>query len=345
MDEIRRGEGSVKALEVAMKAVKLEKWQLQEEIMRGMYEEPRELKREREKEGLIRRSEEIVDEAMRVKRENEKTAAKGGEFEETLSKLEDEESVKLWLRGSRGKFGERVPQIGTNSLGPRQGGVQNMGDTKEYYVNIKEFEMLFEEFGGFDGLYMKMLTSGIPTAVQLMWIPLSELNFHQQFLLTSSLLHQCLMGLWRTPVISYARGKDAIGNGMAGGNQSNCWLNMVLEMAIMVFYIRTIVTLPMHIFSSQIYPQRCWSLHACKQGHQRHTSSCDIATCCYWSGMAFLAMVAPALPCIFGITALFARLGLMVGGGLILASFMTYSSEHLAIVSFIRGFEEQDLSR
>ncbi|KAI6692771.1 hypothetical protein NL676_020481 [Syzygium grande] len=56
--------------------------------MRGMYEEPRDLKRE--KEGLIKRSEEIVDEATRVKRENEKTAAKRGKFEETLSKLEDE---------------------------------------------------------------------------------------------------------------------------------------------------------------------------------------------------------------------------------------------------------------
>ncbi|XP_010024933.2 inositol phosphorylceramide glucuronosyltransferase 1 [Eucalyptus grandis] len=81
------------------------------------------------------------------------------------------------------------------------------------------------------------------------------------------------------------------------------------------------------------------------KGRQRQTPSCDIATCCYWSGMASLAMVAPALPCIFGITALFARLGLMVGGGLILASFMTYSSEHLAIISFMRGFEERDLSR
>lgn len=41
------------------------------------------------------------------------------------------------------------------------------GDTKEYHVNIKEFERLFEEFGGFDGLYVKMLASGIPTAVRL----------------------------------------------------------------------------------------------------------------------------------------------------------------------------------
>ncbi|XP_056168151.1 probable inactive ATP-dependent zinc metalloprotease FTSHI 5, chloroplastic isoform X1 [Syzygium oleosum] len=437
MDEIRRGEGSVKGLEVAMKAVKLEKRQLQEEIMRGMYEELRELKRE--KEGLIKRSEEIVNEAMRVKRENEKTAAKGGEFEETLSRLEDEydriwervgdveDSIvrremvamsigvrelcfierecealverfkrEIWrkstpdsvplnsetklsksdiekdLRNAQRKYLEQMilPRIvETEDFGPlfhqdsvdfalliKQGlkdsrelqrslearirksmkkfgdekryivntpvdevvkgfpeielkwmfgdkevvvpkaiglhlyhgwkkwreeakadlkkklledvdfgkeyvtqrqeqilldrdrvvsktwyneeknrwemdpiavpyavskklidsarirhdwgamYVALKGDTKEYYVNIKEFEMLFEEFGGFDGLYMKMLASGIPTAVQLMWIPFSELNFHQQFLLTTSLLHQCLMGLWRTRVMSYARG-------------------------------------------------------------------------------------------------------------------------------------------
>ncbi|XP_030511571.1 probable inactive ATP-dependent zinc metalloprotease FTSHI 5, chloroplastic [Rhodamnia argentea] len=437
MDEIRRGEGGVKELEAAMKVVRLVKRQLQEEIMRGMYEELRELKRE--KEGLIKRSEEIVVEATRAKRENEKTAAKGGEFEETLSKLEDEydrvwervgdvedsimrremvamsigvreicfierecealverfkreiwrkstpdsvplnsetklsksdiekdlkiaqrkyleqmilprivetedfgplfhqdsvdfsllikqglkdsrelqRSLEARIRKTMKKFGDEkryivntpvdevvkgfpeielkwmfgdkevvVPKaiglhlyhgwkkwreeakadlkkklledvdfgkeymtqrqeqilldrdrvvsrtwyneeknrwemdpiavpyavskklIGSARIRHDWGAmyVALKGDTKEYYVNIKEFEMLFEEFGGFDGLYLKMLASGIPTAVQLMWIPFSELNFHQQFLLTTSLLHQCLMGLWRTRVISYARG-------------------------------------------------------------------------------------------------------------------------------------------
>lgn len=65
--------------------------------------------------------------------------------------------------------------------------------------------MLFEDFGGFDGLYMKMLACGIPTVVQLMWIPLSELNFQQQFLLAMRLSCQCLTGLWNTRVVSYAR--------------------------------------------------------------------------------------------------------------------------------------------
>jgi len=39
------------------------------------------------------------------------------------------------------------------------------------------------------------------------------------------------------------------------------------------------------------------------------------------------------------------RLGLMVAGCVILVSFMTYSSEHLAIRSFVKGFEERDVAR
>lgn len=79
------------------------------------------------------------------------------------------------------------------------------GDDKEYYVDLKEYEMLFEDFGGFDGLYLKMIASGIPTMVQLMWIPLSELDLYQQFLLTIRLSQQCLNGLWNATAVSYAR--------------------------------------------------------------------------------------------------------------------------------------------
>ncbi|XP_057424029.1 inositol phosphorylceramide glucuronosyltransferase 1-like [Lotus japonicus] len=81
------------------------------------------------------------------------------------------------------------------------------------------------------------------------------------------------------------------------------------------------------------------------KGHQRQISSCDAAAWFYGLGMAFLAIVAPSLPCLFGITALFLRLGLMVVGGIILTSFMTYASEHLAIRSFLKGLEEKDIAR
>lgn len=80
------------------------------------------------------------------------------------------------------------------------------GDDKEYYVDAREFDILFEDFGGFDGLYLKMLASGIPTGVQLMWIPLSELDIHQQFRLFSRLSYQCLVGLWKSNIVSFVRG-------------------------------------------------------------------------------------------------------------------------------------------
>ncbi|KAJ6434179.1 hypothetical protein OIU84_017816 [Salix udensis] len=79
------------------------------------------------------------------------------------------------------------------------------GDEKEYFVDIKEFEILYEDFGGFDGLYMKMLASCIPTSVHLMWIPLSELDLGQQFLLALRLTSQCLNGLWKSRIVSYGR--------------------------------------------------------------------------------------------------------------------------------------------
>ncbi|KAG6750706.1 hypothetical protein POTOM_045215 [Populus tomentosa] len=81
-----------------------------------------------------------------------------------------------------------------------------------------------------------------------------------------------------------------------------------------------------------------------RKGH-RQGSTCDVAAWYYGLGMALLAVGAPSLPFIFGVTALFLRLGLMVAGGLVLASFMTYASEHLAIRSFLKGFEDRDTAR
>ncbi|ONK54860.1 uncharacterized protein A4U43_UnF10400 [Asparagus officinalis] len=79
------------------------------------------------------------------------------------------------------------------------------------------------------------------------------------------------------------------------------------------------------------------------KGHQRQSSSCDVSIWFYGSGMAILAVLALSLPILLGITALFARLGLMVGGGIVLASFMTYAAEHLAIRAFLRGLEDRDV--
>ncbi|CAH9146760.1 unnamed protein product [Cuscuta epithymum] len=79
--------------------------------------------------------------------------------------------------------------------------------------------------------------------------------------------------------------------------------------------------------------------------HQRQQSCCDMAAWNYGLGMAFLAIATPSLPCLFGVTSLFLRLGMMVGAGIVLASFMTYASEHMAIRSFMKGLEEKDTHR
>lgn len=80
------------------------------------------------------------------------------------------------------------------------------GDDKDYYVDLKEFEMLFENFGGVDGLYLKMLASNVPTSVELMWIPFSELDIRQQFLLPMRLVRQLLVGLWNARDVSTVDG-------------------------------------------------------------------------------------------------------------------------------------------
>lgn len=65
--------------------------------------------------------------------------------------------------------------------------------------------MLFEDFGGFDGLYTRMIASGIPTAVQLMWIPFSDRDIRGQFLLIARFSSRCLNTFWNSAVISFVR--------------------------------------------------------------------------------------------------------------------------------------------
>ncbi|EES11117.1 hypothetical protein BDA96_06G164200 [Sorghum bicolor] len=80
-------------------------------------------------------------------------------------------------------------------------------------------------------------------------------------------------------------------------------------------------------------------------GHQRNMSDCDMDATFYWIGMATIATITVLLPTILGITALFTKLGLMVAGGIVLASFMTYAAEHLAISAFNKGQKDRNASR
>lgn len=65
--------------------------------------------------------------------------------------------------------------------------------------------MLFEKFGGFDALYLKMLGCGIPTSVHLMWIPISELSIQQQFLLVTRVVSRVFNALRKNQVVSNAK--------------------------------------------------------------------------------------------------------------------------------------------
>ncbi|KAL4379473.1 hypothetical protein GQ457_02G033540 [Hibiscus cannabinus] len=120
------------------------------------------------------------------------------------------------------------------------------GDDKEYFVDIKEFDMLYENFGGFDGLYLKMLACGIPTAVQLMYIPFSELDFRQQFLLTIRLVHQCLSGLWKTKFVSY--GKDWVYQKIRNINDD-------IMMVIVFPLIESIIPYPVRMQLGMAWPE------------------------------------------------------------------------------------------
>jgi hypothetical protein len=133
--------------------------------------------------------------------------------------------------------------------------------------------------------------------------------------------------------------------------QVSPWTGMVLmyEWTFTIFillfgaYLR-LIRVWGNMVANQLVSLSSESDYDSEKGHQR-LMSCDVATWYYGFGMAFLAIATPAVPCVFGITALFARLGLIIVGVVALASFMTYAAEHLAIGSFMRGLEERDTSR
>ncbi|KAF8053272.1 hypothetical protein N665_1437s0008 [Sinapis alba] len=81
------------------------------------------------------------------------------------------------------------------------------------------------------------------------------------------------------------------------------------------------------------------------KGHQRADASFDFTTWYYGLGMVFLAFAAISLPYMLGVTALFLRLGLMIAVAMVLVSFMTYASEHLAVRWFLKGLEDRDTTR
>ncbi len=105
IEEVRRGNGEIKEVEVAWEVVKSKKEELQVGIMNELYVELRELRRERGM--LAKRGEEIVDEVVKAKNEQErlvkKAEDKGKEraqrLEESVRGLEEEYNMAWEMIG------------------------------------------------------------------------------------------------------------------------------------------------------------------------------------------------------------------------------------------------------
>ncbi|KAJ4774291.1 Hexosyltransferase [Rhynchospora pubera] len=81
------------------------------------------------------------------------------------------------------------------------------------------------------------------------------------------------------------------------------------------------------------------------KGHQRYILNSDAIAILYWIIMALLAIFAPLWPILLGVSSLFAKLGMMVAGGVVLAVFMDHATIYLAKLAFIKGKKNSDLSR
>ncbi|KAF2287553.1 hypothetical protein GH714_001262 [Hevea brasiliensis] len=100
IEETRRGNGSLEEVGLALKAVKAKKEGLQGQIMEGLYSEEGELKKE--KLSLENRAEEIMDEAVKVRREYENLVGSAEkermqELEERMRVIEEDYS-RVWDR-------------------------------------------------------------------------------------------------------------------------------------------------------------------------------------------------------------------------------------------------------
>lgn len=98
VEEVRGGNGDVKRAKLALKAVKMRKEELQDEIMSGMYTELRELRLEKEK--LVKRVGKIIDEVLMVQTEIESLKGEKVGAEELLDMIGrmEREYDELWER-------------------------------------------------------------------------------------------------------------------------------------------------------------------------------------------------------------------------------------------------------
>lgn len=80
------------------------------------------------------------------------------------------------------------------------------GEDRVYYADLKVYDFRFQEYGGRDGLHLRMLASGVPVSVDVMWIPFNEWDPIQLFVLPFEMFFAALSGILQsgavTPVVN-----------------------------------------------------------------------------------------------------------------------------------------------
>ncbi|KAJ3708584.1 hypothetical protein LUZ61_012289 [Rhynchospora tenuis] len=79
------------------------------------------------------------------------------------------------------------------------------GDDKEYYVNIKEYDELLQDFGGFDGLYLELQAIGVPTMVQFMPFRFADFEIREAIFMPIGFTYACLAMLGEVRLVEYIR--------------------------------------------------------------------------------------------------------------------------------------------
>lgn len=117
IEEVRRGNGDVKLVEAAWKAVRAKKEELQEEILDGLEGELRELRRD--KQVLVKRSDDVFAEVVKLKRDLNKLVGNVGKekvkerAEGRLGRLEEEYN-EVWERV--GEIEDRILRRETSAM-------------------------------------------------------------------------------------------------------------------------------------------------------------------------------------------------------------------------------------
>eukprot|EP00249_Psilotum_nudum_P022546 c28558_g1_i2 orf=108-4457(+) len=76
------------------------------------------------------------------------------------------------------------------------------GDERDYHVNILYFDAVFEEYGGFDAFYAKMVILGVNPTFEVMWIPLKEWDTVHLLSLPFKICYPVVLSIWKSPVLS-----------------------------------------------------------------------------------------------------------------------------------------------